>query len=96
MISQERVVVSPSFIRLGCAWNDFISSVDAGNWLTCEEGLTEVEWLSDGDGGNHAAHEPKSTTVANNVTRNSGIESALVRVVIILNAIVPHTVNNVL
>ena len=34
--------------------------------------------------------------MASNVIKDTGIESALVRVVIILNAIVPHTVNNVL
>jgi hypothetical protein len=96
VISQERVVVSPSFMRLGCAWKDFISSVDAGNWPTCDEGLAEVERLSEEEDNNPAEHEPKKTAMASNVSKDTGIESALVRVVIILSATVPHTVNNVL
>jgi hypothetical protein len=95
-ISHERVVVSPSFMRLGCAWKDIISSVDAGNGLTCDDGLAEVERLSEGEGTHPTEQELKRTAMASNVVKASGNKPGLFRAVIILNATVPHTVNNVL
>ena len=82
-ISQESVVLSPSFMRLGSAWKDLISKVDAGNWLTCDEGWAGEELLSEGEKINPAEHEPERTAMHSSVIKNTGIKSALVRVVII-------------